>query len=531
VAEQTIDDSELGPQETKADGDRTQTPPPPSGKPIQAATALGMGNSSSSPFADAAKALPPVKPLNLLLVVLAAIGADIALRMPGPSLAGSLSLMLVLALILTSRPTFGDDGEGRLGLAASVLVVGLSSILALRTSPWVTGTTIPAVLGLLVLIATDGLNPGRPWPWLRSTVLSAESLGVVFPWSTLSIRRAMGEQVHNLSKFVRIAAIVILVVLALGGLLASGDAVFASVFTIEGLGPLVSHLSLVAVLIVPAAVVLVMAQSGRTYASDPFGLESGPNSDESGRFIVESRAAVWAVAVVLSLWCVVQVVVISGGAEAALDAQGLSPAEYARRGFFQLVAAAALSLTVLNVAHRLGHREHQPEPGQRIPVSVTCLVLGVLIVITYSRLWYYVETFGLTMLRLSVATFLVWLATMTAISFARSFGVGAGVNWLPPAAVLSAGFIILAFGAINPEGFVASTNLGRTTESEKVDVSYLRTLSDDAKPTIEAFDWSQHGGQPQSITRLLCAKPASTKYGLFSWNMSRYERPDSCPNP
>ena len=105
-------------------------------------------------------------------------------------------------------------------------------------------------------------------------------------------------------------------------------------------------------MLVPLTALLVL-----THEAKP---EPAQADDRTPSRQLEGRAAMWPVAAVLGVWCVVQLVVVGGGAESVLKAENITPAEYARRGFFQLVAAAALSLAVLNGAHRLARSGSRP---------------------------------------------------------------------------------------------------------------------------------------------------------------------------
>jgi hypothetical protein len=194
-------------------------------------------------------------------------------------------------------------------------------------------------------------------------------------------------------------------------------------------------------------------------------------------------------------------------------------ADYAREGFFQLVAVAALSLTVVHLAHRVGG-------GDRLPVSAIGVGLAVLISISYSRLVYYMDAFGLTMLRLSVATFLAWLAVMTVASVFRAWGLGADRNWLPTAAVLTAGVLAVLYGAADPEAYVLRTNLDRADTLDEVDLDYLTQLSDDGRLAAAHYDWSRFdGGMPSEISRWICENEGEEGWGpgLLGWNLVHKE--------
>ena len=179
--------------------------------------------------------------------------------------------------------------------------------------------------------------------------------------------------------------------------------------------------------------------------------------------------------------------------------------------------------------------------GQQAPAVVIGVALMALVAATFTRLVYYLDSYGLTMLRLAVGTFLGWLALMTVLSVARSLGVAAHRSWLQSATVLSAAAVAVAYAWANPAAVVARVNLDRAADAaaasvpvgggdtaarrssgRPLDVDYLLMLGPDARGPLADFDWSVLGGRPDAVTRFLCdGGDASTGYGPFGWNRSR----------
>jgi len=89
-----------------------------------------------------------------------------------------------------------------------------------------------------------------------------------------------------------------------------------------------------------------------------------------------------------------QFVALSSGGQHVLATHGLTYAEYARSGFFQLLACAALTFVVL-----LSVRACAPAHGVLVslPELTVALTIGVVIV-AIRRLQFYEATYGLTML-------------------------------------------------------------------------------------------------------------------------------------
>ena len=531
-------------ERAREQGDEPDPPPPPaSARPLPPPAGSGAPFAPTPPWAGAAR---PVRPLPawspglIAAVVAVAVLADLALRVPVASAATTLLVGATAALLVIA-----GRAESMAQRCGVVLLLGSGLVLAIRDSPWVTAVIALSVAVLVALLAGDGLVLGQRRPWARTIGAGLDALVDLVPWlrdgGAQIGRRASGR----LGVGLRAAGIGVVVAFVLGGLLASGDAAFGWLVSIFDVATWVGHAVVVAMVIPPAALLALVAaraapvsletgstETGSTETGSP---GAGPGTASNRSFRVEALAALWATAGTLLVWCAMQVVLISGGARAVVLAeQGLTAAEYARQGFFQLAAVAALSLAVLNLGHRAGRRGLTPDPAQRLPAVLIGLTLGALIVVSFSRLGYYIGSFGLTMLRLSVATFLAWLGVMTAASVARSLGLHHERNWLPTGAVFSAAIFAIAFGLANPERWVAQVNLDRATVTDPVDEVYLvGELSSDAWPTLANYRWSRLGGRPDLVTAELCrAAAGGDGSSLLGWNRSRSFRPDlDCADP
>jgi hypothetical protein len=168
---------------------------------------------------------------------------------------------------------------------------------------------------------------------------------------------------------------------------------------------------------------------------------------------------------------------------AALVLSGLSYAEYAREGFFQLVTVVALSLPLLLGADRaLGRRDRSSLMRFRWLAALMLVLLNVMLASALWRMRLYTAEYGLTEQRFYTTAFMGWLVLVFGWFGAtvlrgrgERFGVGA----------VAAAFLVLgALNLVNPDGLIASTNLARAGRSRPVDTYYLRELSADALPAI-----------------------------------------------
>ncbi len=472
--------------------------------------------------------LPPWAIPLLAAIVPVAVLADLAVRVPFASVATTLLVVAVAGLLVVAGRA--ASLAQRLGL---VLLVASGAVLTVRASDWVSAVIALNVGALVVLVASDGLELGQHQPWSRSFFAWLSAVFDVWPWLRRGIDQLGRLGSGRFAVWLRSAAIGLTVATVLGMLLASGDAAFGWLVSIFDVAAWLGHLVVTALMVIPASIVALVAARAEPEMLGPDRVDEA--QAPTGRsFRAEALAALWAATATLVVWCGLQVALISGGARSVvLSQQGLTAADYTRQGFFQLVAVAAITLAVLNTAHRVGRRSLAPDPAQRIPAALIGLALAALIAVSFSRLAYYIGSFGLTMLRLSVATFLAWLAVMTAASVARSFGLHHERNWLPSAAVLSAAVFAVAFGVANPERRVAQVNLDRATLDSPVDAYYLvHDLGPDAAPAVAEYRWARLGGRPDVVTRRLCAAVVEhERSSPLGWNLSRsYRPPFDCPD-
>lgn len=208
----------------------------------------------------------------------------------------------------------------------------------------------------------------------------------------------------------------------------------------------------------------------------------------------------------------VQARYLFGGRGVVISHEHLTYAQYARHGFFELLAVSALVVPVVLAANTLA-RDHRTAVRAASMVLVV-LELGVA-VSALQRMRVYVEQYGLTELRIYVTGVTLWIAAvllwaMATVLFgdARRFAVGAVV----------AGFVAtLALNVLDPDALIVRTNVARG----HVDPVYLAKLSDDAVPAL--VDRLPRLAEPAraEIARALLARRISTD--TLAWNHARSE--------
>ena len=158
------------------------------------------------------------------------------------------------------------------------------------------------------------------------------------------------------------------------------------------------------------------------------------------------------------------------------EGAGLTTAEYARRGFFELCAIAAINFAALFLA-LLGARktEGKVPVALRVPAVFIVLFSLLLIATAISKLLLYIRTYGLSVRRLNAAAFIVFLAAVFIALGLRFF--------LPRVRVLqvalpAAACVLLALGLADVNRVTAEYNyrLYRSDPKAEVDVAYFAEL-------------------------------------------------------
>jgi Domain of unknown function (DUF4173) len=229
---------------------------------------------------------------------------------------------------------------------------------------------------------------------------------------------------------------------------------------------------------------------------------------------VEACVALCALDLLFLAFVVVQFRYLFGGRALVEARTQLTYADYARHGFFELVAVAALTLSLLLLGDWLLRADAR---GRRSFRALALVLLGLLFVVIASalkRMRLYEEQYGLTELRLYASGVIVWIGVVSvwfALTVLRghrhAFAVGALVT----------GFAAtLALNMLNPGTLIARTNIDRP----RVDVAYLAGLGDDAVPTLV----SRLDRLDPADRRLLARELARRRAGSGdwrSWNLSR----------
>lgn len=344
------------------------------------------------------------------------------------------------------------------------------------------------------------------------------ALSLVFgdiQWQTLTAGRERSRQVVAVSTGLLIALPLLVI---FGGLLAAADAVFQSL--IENLfdwdlDQIMSHAFTIGVWSWLVAGFLRQTFLSKEPAPAP------ASAPPVALGAVEIGTALGALNGLFLAFVLVQFRYFFGGAEAVQTIINLSYAEYARRGFFELVEVAALVLPLLLLAHYLLRRDNRS--GVRAFNTLAAITIGLLFIIMLSavlRMQLYTDEFGLTELRLYTTAFMGWLALLF-VWFGATVLRGRRDRFVFGALV--AGFaVLIGLNAINPDALIVSTNAARLNAPNPLDAEYMTVLSADSVPAlIEALPSLTAADRCAVAARLIQRWSPPASIDPLTWNWSR----------
>jgi hypothetical protein len=446
-------------------------------------------------------------PHYLLLLALAlGICADSLFYQRWPGISIPLFVALCLAA-LGGISRLEDRPPTRANLWMGGAALGFAICLMLRATPLLIVLNLLALLGLLLLLVATYRGPGLihlpGWRYLTHALRATLEL-VWRPLPvTIQATQHMPLRMERARQLVPVGRGLLLALPVLTGftlLLMAADSIFASyvnqIFSLRipfDTEVFFSRLTLVLLVTWTCAGGMLVALHSTRKPTAPVIRGSLPAEGDTQPLTPPATAWrplgwVEAVTVLVSVdllfggFMLIQTTYFFGGLD-TLTRTGMTYAEYARRGFFELLAVACLALALLWLLALVTRRE---QPWQQLIFNATnalmiLLVLGVL-ASAFQRMLLYEQAYGFTRLRIYTHSFMLWLALVLLLFLVallrerpRLFTAGSFVSALIYLALLN---------LANPDALIVRENVARYQESGKLDAFYLTTLSNDAIPAL-----------------------------------------------
>jgi hypothetical protein len=430
--------------------------------------------------------IAPIARAILLHACLLGVAADLLLRdgFTGPGFPVWLLLLASSTISLVWRDGRALSVEGGLWLAVAVV---FGSAMASRDSESLQVFDFLATLFALGMTAVALGDPRagllaqrmRDTIWAGARVIRSVAIGII-PLALRDVALPVDRQVLS-SRYrpaLRAALIALPLLFVFGSLLRSADPVFASIVALPEIdtGELASHVVVFGFFTWVAAgwargAVLAGDSPARAPERLPFSV---------GR--ADVTAALGVLNLLFGLYVLTQLGWFFGGERFLQERTGLTAAEYARQGFFQMVWVVLLVVPLL-LGTRAALRPEKDLERWHTALSLPLLgLLGVMIVSAVLRMRLYVHYYGLTIDRLYPLVFmgwltfvLAWLAVTVLRGRGRLFAAGATVVGL---------LILASLNVIVPDVIVARVNLHRAERGAELDLAHLASLGGEASALV-----------------------------------------------
>ena len=164
---------------------------------------------------------------------------------------------------------------------------------------------------------------------------------------------------------------------------------------------------------------------------------------------------------------------------------GITYAEYARRGFFEMCMIAVINLIVVFLSLLLSSKQENGSAHPLIKAAATFISVFTLIIITtaISKMVLYIGAYGMTVLRLTTSAFMLLLAVVVISVILKIYIKGINVV---KTSLIAAGCILIILGTLNVNAVCAKYNYDayKNGTLPNIDVSAMYSLGDEGIPYL-----------------------------------------------
>ncbi|MBP2705896.1 DUF4173 domain-containing protein [Microbispora sp. RL4-1S] len=365
-------------------------------------------------------------------------------------------------------------------VSAGLLAYALVSVALFRDADWLVA---PALLLGFCIAALALSGGGRSWPGVIRGGVGVVLAVFPLPWFLSGPFGRLARRRKPVRALV--SAVVTVVLLGLFGLLFSAaDAVFSSF--VHGLIRTPGWMTTLPTRLVLFTGFAVLVAASVLVALRPVAEPEAPD------LRMRMGRALWAIPLLglnglFAVFVTVQIAVLFGGDRQVLSTAGLTYAQYARTGFFELVAVSVLVLGVVAAAVALLRLRTRAERLLLAALlGLLCAFTLVILASALHRLGLYTDAYGLSRLRAAVGAAIWWLGAVFVLVLAAGAVRlwGRRTAWLFRTLVLVTGTAVLVFASWNPDARVAETQVSIRGVA-LLDRAYLTWLSAEAVPMLD----------------------------------------------
>jgi len=370
-------------------------------------------------------------------------------------------------------------------LAVPILVLSTTFCLYSNTVLKALNYLIIPVLVIVLSILVSGINKAN-WSDFRFIADIAKRVFVPFgsihkPFITFFKMVGLDTKDNKKAVALKILAgvvisIPILIVVIL--LLSSADIVFKNLFINIPLAKIIKH----------AAVILAVSIYSFSFIFSIFKTRKQNKNNMYGRIKWKLFLDPIVLLTILSLlnivyitFTVIQFAYLFGGNSFMLPSS-FTYAEYARRGFFELIAVAIINFGILLFSITFVKKESRKANAViNAFLSAIAVFTFVLLISAFYRMALYEMAYGYTYLRIFVQAFMILLFVLFIINLAYIWYRRLPIIKLY---ILCSLIIYITLNFANVDAIIARNNINRYYSTEEIDVGYLTMLSYDAIPEM-----------------------------------------------
>ncbi|TYS18694.1 DUF4173 domain-containing protein [Rossellomorea vietnamensis] len=199
---------------------------------------------------------------------------------------------------------------------------------------------------------------------------------------------------------------------------------------------------------------------------------------------------------------------------------GLTYADYARRGFFELIVVTLINWTI--VVAVIKTMDMKSKKMNAIINALLSLLVGMSGIMLYSagmRLTLYEEAYGFTMARILAHAFMVWIGVILTFTFIKIWYKSLSLSRFY---IISTLVFYSALNIVDLNRLIVQKNLDRYQETEKLDLFYLQQIS--AAGTLGLIELYEENPDMPGLKEALIQEKVEAEKNKESWQSSNLVR-------
>ncbi|MDR1464222.1 MAG: DUF4173 domain-containing protein [Oscillospiraceae bacterium] len=393
---------------------------------------------------------------------------------------------LVTAFAFRKRPSRAGKVLTPIPVLCGITALGLSAVFAVQSDPLLHGILFPVISGLTAIYLAGIYQALRYDTGSLLTLADAARILFLLPFLhiadslTVLFRGAKGQK-SRIGLILAGVGAAVPVLLISGALLASADAAFSGALQLilSHIKDFLFQLLLAVLLFFPLYSLLFSLHCGMETFDGKRRAELQPGKMEPA----VSIAFLSALSLLYVGYLFSQLAYFFNAFRGILP-QDYTVADYARRGFFEMCAVAALNLLLLLLWNRLTRpKDGHPLAALRALGAFVCVFTLLLIATAESKMILYIRSFGMTRLRIMTASFMLLLALAFLLLLVRQF-----IRRFPYMRLFTVTaclfLLAMAWAGVDRTVLRYNTWAYRTGRLQSLDVETLSELSDAKIPYL-----------------------------------------------